>query len=269
MSEEATPEVTENIESERLINPEVQTENESVDALDGAPVMVDSEAPITTDPAEVEPETRPDWCSEKFWNDEKCEVEIENLHKSYDEIQKKMSAGKHKAPADGKYDLSSAQNISEEDPMLEGFLEIAKSEGFSQDQVDQILGLVAAGQEDLEQNIVDERAKLGRNADQILESLNSWISKFGSSGVLTTNEVNSLADSMDNAEVILALNKIRRSYGEQNIPSASQTLDTQPQNMNDIQSLMRDPKYGVDAAYTESVERKVYEMNGEPYAPSY
>ena len=39
--------------------------------------------------------------------------------------------------------------------------------------------------------------------------------------------------------------------------------------MNDIQSLMRDPKYGVDAAYTESVERKVYEMNGEPYAPSY
>ena len=41
--------------------------------------------------------SRPDWYPEKFWNDDDG-PDLENLVKSYSELQKKFSQGKHKAP---------------------------------------------------------------------------------------------------------------------------------------------------------------------------
>jgi len=46
---------------------------------------------------------RPEWYPEKFWNDDDG-PDLENLVKSYNELQKKFSQGKHKAPEN--YDTS-------------------------------------------------------------------------------------------------------------------------------------------------------------------
>ena len=35
--------------------------------------------------------------------------------------------------------------------------------------------------------------------------------------------------------------------------------------MSDIEDMMRDERYGSDPAFTQKVERMVYEMNGEQY----
>ena len=71
-----------------------------------------------------------------------------------------------------------------------------------------------------------------------------------------------MANASTNAAFISALNKIRRSYNEPDIPSVS---DTSPDavSMDDITQMITDPKYGVDMAFTRQVERKVYEMHGE------
>lgn len=227
---------------------------------DGAPVMVDPDAP----PDEpVEAAERPDYIEEQFWNDEDGQVDLEKLAKSYKELRVKMSAGKHKAPEDGQYTLDEVPEIPEDDEMLGEFLDIARDEGLSQEQVDKILRVYVDTQAIAQTQVEEERAKLGRNADRIIESMDGWLTNFGKSGVLSDNELNAIANAATSADFINAMNKIRKSYSEPDIPSVEASMDVQPTTMDEITSLMSDPRYGVDMHYTNQVEQKVYQMHGE------
>jgi len=107
-----------------------------------------------------------------------------------------------------------------------------------------------------------EMAKLGRNADKVIASMDNWLTKMNTAGVLSAAEMESIANASTNATFISALNKIRRSYNEPDIPR-SDVVEPDAITMDDIQVMMADPKYGVDPAFTRQVERKVYEMHGE------
>ena len=62
---------------------------------------------------------RPDWMPENFWN-ESDGPDLEGLSKSYNELRSKFSQGQHKAPKDGKYDISllTDNGVTNDDPML-------------------------------------------------------------------------------------------------------------------------------------------------------
>lgn len=68
---------------------------------DSEPQTVD-EVTVAAEDEEME-FVRPDWYPEKFWNEDDG-PDLENLVKSYSELQKKFSQGKHKAPEE--YDES-------------------------------------------------------------------------------------------------------------------------------------------------------------------
>ena len=74
---------------------------------------------------------RPEYFPEKFWNDEDG-PDVEGLVKSYREMEKNFSQGKHKAPEE--YDISFAEQsgIPQDDPLMERFSSWAKEHGVSQ-----------------------------------------------------------------------------------------------------------------------------------------
>lgn len=269
MSEETT-EVVENSESTTeesgtLLNVNLEQQEEQSPEDSAVPHMAsDVEQPVESD---IEWGDRPEWMPEQFW-DEKDGPDLEGLSKSYQELRSKMSAGKHKAPKDGKYDVRTLidQGVAEDDDLLTSFSSFAAENGMSQDQFDTIVGMYMdhAGAM-MESNDVDmqkEMDKLGRNADKVLQSTSQWLTKLGTSGVLAAEEVDAIAGAATSADFVKALNKIRDSYGERTIPSTD-IQETGGTTKADLDAMVADPRYGKDMHFTQSVERKFMEFFGE------
>lgn len=210
---------------------------------------------------------RPEFFPENFWSEEDG-PDVEGLAKAYSELRAKMSAGKHKAPKDGKYDVTNLKDrgVPEDDPMLNDFVGLAKEQGLSQDQFDQLVDLytknIGAMEEKIEISREQEMKKLGRNADKVIQSTEQWLTKLHSAGTLNNEELEAMGRASNNAAFISALSKIRASYMETDIPGIDMQ-ENQKVSMSDVQSMMADPKYGKDAAFTKKVEDMVYAMYGE------
>lgn len=225
-----------------------------------------SEEQSTQDDA-VEWGDRPDWMPENFWSDEEG-PDIESMAKSYQELRAKMSAGKHNAPKDGKYDISSLEDagVTGDDPLLSQFSEFAKDNGLSQDQFEQITSMYVNSMMDMEEQATESReaemAKLGPKGDKVIASLDQWLGKLGNSGALAPEEVEAIANSATSATFIRALDKIRQSYGEKSIPDLA-PQETGGLTRSDLDAMVADPRYGKDMNYTNNVERKFMEFFGE------
>jgi hypothetical protein len=210
---------------------------------------------------------RPEFFPENFW-DEESGPDVEGLAKAYSELRAKMSAGKHKAPKDGKYEITSLKDrgVADDDPMLKDFVGLAKEQGLSQEQFDQMIDLYTGHMGAMEDQIKTSRdaemKKLGRNADKIVQSTEQWLTKMQTSGTLNQDEIEAIGRASNNASFISALHKIRGSYMETDIPGL-EMQENQKVSLNDVQSMMADPKYGKDPAYTKKVEDMVYSMYGE------
>lgn len=210
---------------------------------------------------------RPDFFPENFWDEEEG-PDVEGLAKAYSELRAKMSAGKHKAPKDGKYEVTSLKDkgIPEDDAMLKDFVGLAKDQGLSQEQFDQMVDLylnhMGAAEEQFKTSRDTEMKKLGRNAEKIVQSTEQWLTKMQNAGTLNQSEIEAIGRASNNAAFISALHKIRASYMETDIPGL-EMQESQKMSMTDVQSMMADPKYGKDPAYTKKVEDMVYSMFGE------
>jgi len=265
--EQATPETED--ESKPLINVEPEKNAAPVDEPDGIPVMVDDDDhAFTTDPPEAVAD-RPENIPENFWNAASGEVETDKLAQAYSDLRAKMDSGKHKAPKDGKYDFAAFPDLAgeEDDELLGSFSEILKDEGISQAGADKLLTLWQETNgmvhEEVAKSHAEQKALLGRNGDKIIESTENWLVKMQSSGVISDGELEALANSTGDARVVTALNKIRRSYNEMDVPSPSAAVEDGAVDALELQSMMADSRYGNDMAYTKSVENKWYALHGE------
>lgn len=258
---------------------EPQTDNQEQSNL--LNIKVDEETPaegqepeamphLQAEEAEEEPidwGDRPDWIPQQFWSDNDG-PDVEGVFKAYNEIRTKMSQGLHKAPKDGEYamDVMTEAGVPEDDEMLQGYLDVAKKHGISQDAFNEIAQMYMQGMTQMTQAAEttrqEEMAKLGKGADKIIDETERWLTKLGRSGVLNNNEVEALADASSNGHFINAINKIRQSYNEAPIP----TLDVQEgaaYTRSDLDSMVADPRYGKDMAYTKQVEREFMKAFGE------
>ena len=208
---------------------------------------------------------RPDYIPEQFWSPENG-PDVEGGFKAYNELRTKMSQGKHKAPADGNYDMSSVEGVSSDDPLLSDFVSFAKENGLSQDQFDQVASMYMQNIGDLvgraETDVQAEMDRLGKNGDKIVKAVSQYIGKLSTSGVLNQDETDALIAAANNADVVRAINKIREASGERSIPSTD-VQETGSTNLSELQAMLADPRYGKDMHYTNTVERKFYEFHGE------
>ena len=84
------------------------------------------------------PKERPEWLPENFCQD-KGEANLEAMAKSYGDLRKVVSQGKHKAPEDGKYDTTvfKTQDV-ENDPLAKTYVGWAQKYGISQAAFDEL-----------------------------------------------------------------------------------------------------------------------------------
>lgn len=265
MSEVA--ESVENTESSSMLSPEITQEEQPMTGEESTISHVAGDEQVETKADTFEWGERPEYLPEQFWNDENG-PDLEGLAKSYSELRAKMSAGKHKAPKDGKYDLSVLQDysVSEDDDLLSEFTAFAKENGLSQDQFDAVTSMYAKEMAEIfgqqEDDVEAEMQKLGPKGEKVINSLNQWLGKLGSSGTLSAEEVDAITNAATNANYISALSKIRASYGEQPIPDVT-VQEGKGMTKADLDAMVADPRYGKDMHFTQNVERKFMEFFGE------
>jgi len=204
-----------------------------------------------------EPVDRPDWWPENFWNKDKNEPDMEGMAKSWKDLRKMVSKGAHKAPPEGKYDLSAFGENAEQLEFVPMFKDWAAENGVSQAAFDDIAtklrGLAenAIGVPDVD--IQAERKALGPNADAVINGMVNWARGLVNKGVWSAEDFEEFKIMGGTARGIKALSKIREAY-EGRIPTESMPTEGQPTDL-ELQAMVGDPRWETDPSYRQKVER--------------
>jgi len=241
-----------------LLNTQAQEET----TTEEAPMRATEPTPdeLATQEAEAdEPIERPDYFPQQFWDDDGPDVE--KLAKSYNELRKQFSQGKHKAPEDG-YDIQNLvdQGADPEDAMLGEYQAWAKENGVSQAAFEQLaekyLSMNGQIQEVEQRTRQEEMSKLGENANEKIQMAERLLVK----APLTNNEREAMANSLNSAEAINAFLKYHQSLTNEGIPV--QPMAEKPQmTQADLEAAIADPRWLTDAAYRSKFEKQWMEAN--------
>jgi hypothetical protein len=248
---------------------ETQENQPSSDAglLDSATITDENEGqqnPVATEiehkvaPEEDEPLERPDWWPENFWKKDNSEPDLEGIAKSWMDLRKQISQGKHKPPEDGKYDTAVFGDIPEDDPVRSHVLGWAKEYGISQAAFDKLVGdVVSMGgdqQVQMQRTIAQEKAALGPNADAIINGMTDWARGLVRKGIWGKDDFEEFKVMGGTAKGILALSKLRETYEGTRIPKDSVPIEGAP-SKDELYAMVGDPKYQTDPAYRAKVEK--------------
>lgn len=202
---------------------------------------------------------RPDNFPTKFW-DEKEGPDIENLVKSYNNLEKKFSEGRPKAP--DTYDVSPLEGVVEDDPLLKDYTVWAKENGVSQeafiDLAKKFVDMGYQSEQDNKMDIEKERSLLGENANEIIQSNINWGKGLVSKGIFTQQDYSELEVLGGTAGGQRLMQKLRQMQGEKEIPIvaiAGNQLDKE-----ELFARVADPRYQTDPAFRRQTE-KMFEDN--------
>lgn len=239
-----------------------QPEQEAISHLqpDSEPSL--EETTLATENEEIEFK-KEEWFPDKFWNDE-TGPDVENLAKSYSELQKKFSQGKHKAPESYDTELFSQAQIEADDPLLSTYSQWAKDNGVSQAAFEE-LGkefIALAGQAEAEEQLSykQEHEKLGPNADLTIKSMTEWAQGLMRKGVWGEDDFEEFKIMGGTAQGLKALQKVRSYYGDQPVPIDVVQPEGAP-SKEELNAMVGDPRYHEDPIYRMKVEKmfdKVY-----------
>ena len=116
--------------------------------------------------------------------------------------------------------------------------------------------------QETQQSIEAEKKILGANADEIIKSNLVWADSLLDKGSISKEEHEEIDVWGGTAAGARLLQKVRAMTGENvSIPLVTEHQNTVSEDefREDVQKLMSDPRYGVDAAYTRGVENKFKE----------
>lgn len=205
---------------------------------------------------EDDPLDRPEYWPENFWNKDTNEPDLEGIAKSWMDLRKQISQGKHKAPADGKYDLKAFGDEHSDHPIAQTYVNWAKENGISQAafdglaaQLDEIVGIY----ETPSINIEEEKKALGPNADAVMNGMVNWARGLVNKGIWNADDFEEFKVMGGTAKGLRALMKVRESY-EGRIPVESTPVEGAPTDL-ELQAMVGDPKYQSDPSYRAKVER--------------
>ena len=90
---------------------------------------------------------------------------------------------------------------------------------------------------------------------QIIEGVKKWGQGLKSKGVFSDEDFEEFKVFAATANGINTINKLRKYYGEQTIPTAPVDVDGMPSN-DELYDLVADPKYKTDPAFRRKVEQQ-------------
>ena len=211
---------------------------------------------------------KPEWLPDRFWDDDKG-ADFEGLAKSQDELYKKLRNGKHQVPDNGEYDIKFVNDrINADDELLGKFREVAADRGLSQDDFEQIVGLVM---ETMPEELAEpeqkfdreaEYGKLGPNGENIVNGVVQWAEGLVNSGAWTAEDFDEFKNMGGTAGGIRALNRLRQYYGEKTIPvDATPTMESMPTD-EELQAMVADERYEKDPSFRRGVVEKFNQKYG-------
>lgn len=220
-------------------------------------VEIDHKAAAPDAPAPDEPLERPDFWPENFWKKDSNEPDLEGIAKSWSDLRKQISQGKHKAPADGKYDLKSFGDQADTNPIATTLSSWAKDNGLSQAAFDDLVNnLQTQAKEIMSGDMVDptaEMKQLGPNGNAIVNGMVDWARGLVNKGVWSKDDFEEFKIMGGTARGITALMKVREAY-EGRVPTQSMQLEGAP-SKDELYQMVNDPKYKSDPAYRQKVEK--------------
>jgi hypothetical protein len=204
-----------------------------------------------------EPLERPEWWPENFWKEDGSEPDLEGIAKSWMDLRKQISQGKHKAPKDGKYDTSAFGETPDDDPVRQHVVGWAKENGISQAALDslvsEVVGMNENAVENYQVNLAEEKKQLGPNADARINGMVKWASGLVQKGVWSKDDFEEFKIMGGTARGISALEKIRSSY-EGRIPVETAPVEGAP-TKEELYAMVGDEKYTTDPVYRAKVEK--------------
>lgn len=217
------------------------------------------QAPDTTELGKIPgaPIDRPEWLPENFWDGDKGEAKYEAMAKSWADLRKTISQGKHKAPAEGKYDTASWGDDASDNPMAQTLVGWAKEQGLSQAQFDDLVGKLKTQAQDVMQgetiDPAEEMRQLGPNANAVVDGMVNWARGMVNKGIWGADDFEEFKIMGGTAKGLRALMKVREAY-EGRIPIETAPMEGAP-SKDDLYQMVADPKYKTDPAYRQKVEK--------------
>ena len=207
---------------------------------------------------------RPEYFPEKFWNDDEG-PDLENLVKSYTELQKKFSQGQHKVPDEYDQSVFTQAGIPEDDELYSTYRDWAKTHGVSQAAFNELAGkfIEMAGAESDQAAIShkEEYEKLGPNADATIKSMTTWAQSLVNKGVWGGDDFEEFKIMAGTAQGMRALQKVRSYYGDKPIPVDVGPVDGAP-SKEELSAMVSKPEYQTDPAFRAKVEKAFEQVYG-------
>lgn len=218
---------------------------------------------------------RPDFIPEKFWDASSGQAKVEDLARSYSEMEKSFGSRKEQFfeefekgrlanrpetaegysleinPADLELPEGVQVNIDDNDPMVAWWRERAHEAGFSNEQfnegIKQYMKHELGGLRDMEK----EREALGENAQARIDRVELWMRKQVGDDLF-----NEIQYSLGNHKAVIALEKLMKNSGSIDLTS-SDGHSPGKLSKNEIRAMMDDPRYWRDSdpAYIEKVNK--------------
>jgi hypothetical protein len=218
-------------------------------------------APTDEDDGPLE---RPDWWPENFWKKDESEPDLEGMAKSWTDLRKMISQGKHKAPEDGNYDFTAFGETPDDDPVKGHVSTWAKEFGVSQAALDALVGPIiemsGQQQQQVKFNAEAEKKALGPNADATIKGVTQWAAGLVQKGIWGKDDFEEFKVMGGTANGIKALMKLREAY-EGRIPTTSVPVEGMP-SKEELLSMVGDPRYQTDPSYRKKVEGMFQQVYG-------
>lgn len=223
---------------------------------------------VEVEPTEEETFERPEFIPEKFWDDKEG-PDLEKMMKSYDELQKQFSQGKHKAPKEYNTEVLTEAGYESNDPVVSTYLDWAQKYGVNQAAFDElassITGMAGEDMAAVQLDLKQEREALGPNADEILKSNINWADGLERKGIISDAERAELNIWGGSAVGQRLMQKVRSMTGDMSkIPVAdvAEAGVSEDDFKRSMQSKMNDSRYGNDPAFTRQVEKEFEQRYG-------
>jgi hypothetical protein len=202
-----------------------------------------------------DPQARPDWLADKFWNPDLKAPRTELLGKAYNELEGKIrDKTEHLkeeirlemiASAPEKYavnlseDLNIPDNVeldfTEDDPLVSWFFGVAKEQGMSQETVDKMLNQYVALEISRMPDIAAEIGKLGDHGQDRLLRVHNWLeSKLSDTQFVAMNPFLNSAAQVEAMEVLM------KSSGPADFEADSGGA---PLTLAELREMQSDPRY--------------------------
>lgn len=240
--------------------------------VDKVDAEVDAEVDAPKEPAKPlggsDPEGRPDWLPEKFWNPDLKSPRAEVMAKSFTELEGKfrektdvLKAEIHaemRAGAPEEYEINLSEDLKlpenveldfgKDDPLISWFSSFAKEQGMNQETFDKALNEYVGIEVSNMPDVQSEISKLGDHGQDRLLRVHSWLESK-----LSEDELGSLSPLLSSASQVEALEKLMKSSGPADFEGDSGSTGL---TLEELRAMQNDPRYyqQKDPAFIKKVE---------------